>query len=353
MNTTLVLTHDCNLACEYCYSGDKKDIVMSEETAFKAIDFAFDNSSDTKMGLGFFGGEPLLQWELLQKSVEYFHKQLPETVKTVGHTVTTNGTLLTKDKLQWLIDNKFRLGLSIDGNQKSHDALRKLRNGDGSFDQCSRSIKDFVEMKPNGSVISVIDPKNVKDMYKGIVWLYEQGINHLSLSMNFYTEWSRKDLANLKKMYRKLKPFFVKCAKSDRPLHISTISNKIVTGLSKGCRRDRCDFGDKTIVIAPSGNIYPCDRVVGNDDDTNIQMGNIDTGFDLKQRKRIVSESGNSNEECNSCAYQSRCVNWCGCVNYLTTGEIGKADGLICVHEKITIDIADEIIASVKNISFV
>lgn len=352
MQLTLVLTQDCNLRCDYCYAGEKAPTIMSEETAYKAIDFCFENCLESSMGLSFFGGEPLLEWELLQKSVQYFHEHLPKSVTKVGHSVTTNGTLLDREKIAWLKEHHFRLGLSLDGMAETHNILRKLQTGGDSFARCSKSLDDFIEMKPNGSVIIVVDPRNVTGIYKGVVGLYERGVEHITLNMNYYIEWSKRDLRNLKKMYKKLKPFFIKCAKGDRPLHISSISNKIVTTVEESCRKDSCQFGKRSMVVAPSGNIYPCDRVVGSDDDEHIQMGSIHTGFKALNVERVLAESGNSNEECKECIYRSRCVNWCGCVNYLTTGHIGKTSGVVCFHEQVTIDIADEIVAAAKGITF-
>lgn len=352
MQLTLVLTHNCNLSCQYCYAGNKKVDAMTKETAFKAIDFCFDNCLETTMGLSFFGGEPLLEWELLKECVAYFHEKLPSSVKKVGHSVTVNGTLMNREKLQWLIEHHFRVGLSLDGVAETHNILRKMKSGEDSFDLCAKALDDFIELKPNGSVIVVVDPRNVKGLNKGVVALYERGVEHITLNINYYTEWSKRDLSNLKKLYKKLKSFFVKCAKGERPLHISSINNKIVTTVDEKCRKDSCQFGKRTMVVAPSGNIYPCDRVVGNDDDEHIQMGNIATGFKEVNRDRILAESGNSNDECRECVYRSRCVNWCGCVNYLTTGHVGKTSGVVCFHEQLTIDIADAIVASAKGITF-
>jgi len=139
MDLTLSLTHDCNLACTYCYAGPKRCMAMTIETAMRAIDFAFAIPALTRQ-LGFFGGEPLLEWELLRASADYAAAVAGRLGFTFKKTVTTNATLLTEDKAAWLRQNAFWLGLSIDGNRAMHDITRPLRGGGSSFDAVIRGL---------------------------------------------------------------------------------------------------------------------------------------------------------------------------------------------------------------------
>lgn len=206
MEITLVLTHNCNLRCTYCYSGTKKNVDMKKDTAFKAIDFAFENFPDTKKTLSFFGGEPLMKWDLLKDAAEYLYSKA-DTDKVLT-SVTINGTMLTRDKFEWLTLHNFRIGLSIDSNQKSHDILRKMQNRESSFSKCLPALKDFIELKAKADIISVVDPGNIKYIFKGIKWLHDFGIKRISLNPNFYTEWTVKDLGLFKKFYKKLSVFY-------------------------------------------------------------------------------------------------------------------------------------------------
>ena len=139
-------------------------------------------------------------------------------------------------------------------------------------------------------------------------------------------------------------------------MKVNVLDAKIITRLKNGYETsDRCKFGCGEMAIAPSGNIYPCERLVGVDEDGGVCMGSVHTGYDLARKVALLGELGNSDPECASCLLRSRCMNWCGCVNYTTTGAIDSAPGLVCFHEKLAIRVADhlaEILYHEKNRSF-
>ena len=135
MNLTLCLTHACNLACSYCYAGTPRAEAMTPSTAEQAIRFAFP-LTEGDLQLGFFGGEPLLEWPLLQHATKTARQEAGD--RKLVLTVTTNGTQLTAERAQWLADNGFFMGISIDGNRAMHDCTRRSGNGTSSF---SSSLK--------------------------------------------------------------------------------------------------------------------------------------------------------------------------------------------------------------------
>ena len=188
---TLSLTHDCNLGCTYCYSGEKSRRAMSWEVAKASLDFGFGQiRPDDHFQLGFFGGEPLLEWDLLVKSTEYAEKLSEEKGVELRKTVTTNGTLLTPEKVTWLKENDFYPAFSMDGNRAMHDATRPLIGGKSSFDQTVKGLRHLLVDFPDAEVIVVIDPSNIEHLYDSVVFLSEEeDVKRIAINPNFYTEW--------------------------------------------------------------------------------------------------------------------------------------------------------------------
>jgi uncharacterized protein len=118
----------------------------------------------------------------------------------------------------------------------------------------------------------------------------------------------------------------------------------IITGVKGGYAcSDRCKFGCGEIAVAPSGRIYPCERLVGNDDDDSVCIGTVAGGFAPEKYQALLAQRGNRDPECVGCALQERCMNWCGCINYTTTGRIDSTPGIVCFHEKLSIREADRV----------
>ncbi|MBN2685468.1 MAG: SPASM domain-containing protein [Pontiellaceae bacterium] len=106
---------------------------------------------------------------------------------------------------------------------------------------------------------------------------------------------------------------------------------------------DRCSFGEREVAVAPSGNLYPCERLVGDDRNTEMQIGTVFDGFAEGNYLELLRRRGNANAECAECAQKERCMNWCGCINYATTGQINQVAGIVCFHEQLAIEVADRV----------
>ncbi|WP_242855675.1 radical SAM protein [Ruminiclostridium josui] len=144
----LQVTQSCNLRCDYCtYSGSYNNRVhtgknMSWELAKKSIDYLYTHSNEIeKVRISFYGGEPLLRFDLIKKCVEYVKETYPDRITNYG--ITTNGTLLSGEIAEFLINNHFSITISLDGSKKEHDANRKFVNGEGSFDTIINNIKEI------------------------------------------------------------------------------------------------------------------------------------------------------------------------------------------------------------------
>lgn len=354
MDFTLCLTHACNLRCAYCYAGRKFASAMTWDVAKRAVDFSLGQavrraalSGQAPVSqLGFFGGEPLLEWPLLQRATDYAAKESERLGIRLKKTLTTNMTLLDGGKAAWLKAHDFFLGLSLDGNAAMHDTLRRFRNGRGSHAACVRALDFYRGPDASAEVIVVVDPRNIGHLADSVAWLLEMDIRRISLNPNFYTAWSKTALAAWKKAYNRVGDLYLERYRAGAPVRINVFDGKIRVHLQEGYAPcDRCGFGEKEIAVAPSGNIYPCERVVGDDTGVELRIGDVFKGFDPERRGRILARRGNTVEDCATCGLRDRCMNWCCCINHATTGAIDRVDGRVCFHERMTIAAADRVAA--------
>jgi len=352
MDFTLCLTHACNLRCGYCYAGGKSGRKMTWDTARQAIDFALDhtlNRSQTlgtpkEAQIGFFGGEPLMEWHLLQQAATYASERADRDAIALKKTLTTNMTLLDEPKADWLRTHGFYLGLSLDGNAAMHDTLRRFPNNAGSHAIAAQALRFFRGPHPGGEVIVVVDPRNVAHLADSVEWLLAEDIRSISLNPNFYIEWPEPALATWQEASERIGDLVIAQYRAGIPVRINVIDGKIRVHIKEGYAPcDRCGFGDNEIAIAANGNIYPCERIVGDDTNEALRIGNVFTGFDARKRATIVASRGNSVKDCQDCPLLSRCMNWCSCINYATTGAINRVDGLVCHHERMVIGVADRV----------
>lgn len=352
MDVTLCLTHACNLRCGYCYAGPKSARRMTWETAREALDFAFDHSEKQAAGgsrpaavqLGFFGGEPLLEWDLLQRASNHAGAEAGRRGIRLKRTVTTNMSLLGEARAAWLLEQRFFVGLSLDGNRAMHDTHRRTAAGGPSHDLCAPALRFFRGPDANGEVIVVVDPRNVGFLAEAVAWLIDQDLRRISLNPNFTASWDPAALELWHDAYQRIGDQYVACFRQQRPVVINVFDGKIRARVNGGYRPcDRCGFGTNEIAVSAAGFFYPCERLVGDDSNVAMRIGHVHDGFYPDRRMHLLAARGNHVAECATCPVRERCVNWCGCVNYASTGFIDRVPGVVCHHERQSIAAADRV----------
>ncbi|MEI6673537.1 MAG: radical SAM protein [Verrucomicrobiota bacterium] len=352
MNFTLCLTRACNMRCSYCYAVDKRDAPMTWETAQQAIDFSLaETLSRARLRgraavtqLGYFGGEPLLEWDLLQRSAAYADAECARLDIILKKTVTTNMSLLDVEKSAWLRDRQFHVGLSLDGTADRHDRLRRMADGSPSHARCAAALRYFGGADATYAVILVIDPLNVDGLAASLGWLVEQDLRSFILNPNFHARWSADTLARWHAEIKKIGGLYAAGFRAGRPLRIDVFDSKIeahIANRPQGC--EQCGFGGTEIAIAPDGAIYPCVRIVGADHRKGVRIGHVNSGIDWEALRRIAPSGSLSNVQCADCAARARCENRCACVNLATTGEVNRVSGVVCHHERRVIETADAV----------
>jgi uncharacterized protein len=333
---TLQVTQQCNLRCGYCaYSGiydnnrTHSNKRMSFDTAKKAIDFFLErNSALADITIGFYGGEPLLEFELIKQCVEYAKSQVEG--KRISFNITTNGTLLSSDIVDYLADNEFKLSVSLDGSKDEHDVNRRFANGQGSFDTVINNIKEIRERYPEYDkqivILTTINPYmaldcvleyfSTDDVLKDKYIMFNP---MKETSLSYEITYDQK--FHMVRAYEYVKMLFSLIGKLDQkyvsPLAYS-LKEKIETdwkGLNKRTRlspfmhhNGPCLVGVRRVFVRVDGALFPCERVSETLD--YFKIGTLEEGFDLAKIRKLINIGQLTENECRQC-WNLKCCSIC------------------------------------------
>ena len=327
----LFIAQKCNQSCAYCYGGDGEyggSGMMSEETAYKSIDWLLEQSREAEqVYVGFFGGEPLLNFRLMKAAVSYSRNKESETGKKINFSVFTNATLLNDEIIEFLEVNQFSIHVSFDGPKAIQDAQRPFRGGIGSWDILVPKLKRLLKSFPEtGCRATVFDFSDLLSVEKA---LHEIGFKNTDLVLaapSLFTNQS--DAINYERVLegveREAKLFYEKIKVRDE----SWFNGKKVKGLwgrslrqgvelfLNGQRRMfRCAAGRRYVAISAQGEIYPCHRLVGIDEH---HLGGIsETDIERKIYHVPVYEQ---QSKCEKCIAKHLCLGGCYHENLGATG---------------------------------
>lgn len=351
MKVTLSLTHRCNLSCEYCYSGRKLSQDMSEATAQEIVDLAINMTPPgQRIEFGFFGGEPLLRFDLIKRITGYIREKEQETGTPVSLGVTTNGTLLTEPILDFFREEGVGLCISLDGPAHIHDQNRCYRDGRGSFRDVARNLGLALERLGKLQVNAVYGPNTIDSLPNTILFLTRLGVSAIHVNPDILTPWGESTCAKLRETYMQVANGYIQSYERGQEIAVNLIDSKIILLLKGGYEdRDKCGMGETEWGFAPSGDIYPCERFVTADANPPLHLGNIRTGLDQTRLSSLLKHRGNRNEECRACEFQGYCMNWCGCTNYYMTGYTDLVSQMMCESEKAAIRAAKEVLISLRS----
>ena len=340
MQYTLHLTNACNLSCAYC-GAKKSHEFMSEGTARKAIDIAL-SETDTSVGIGFYGGEPLLCKKLIYEIVRYARsKNTPG--KKIFFKLTTNGLLLDDAFLQYAKQENTLISLSLDGNKQAHDTNRKNHAGHGSYDEILPIIPKLLAQNRYTTVMMTVSPNTVSHFYDSLKSIYSLGFMNIICSMDYSADWNERHLNELKRQYKKIAEYYYQNTVAEKKFFFSPFESKINSHIRrKEYCAERCKLGFEQISVAADGALYPCVQFVDNHD---YKIGDVNAGIDQKRRKEIYEQSHEEQPECKECAVKQRCLHNCSCINMTSTSDINKPSPVLCAVERMLIQIADDVAA--------
>jgi len=338
MKLTLHLTDKCNLNCDYCFVP-RSDKVMSFETAKAAVDFACRNSKAT--GLLFYGGEPLLEKQLIYDIVEYTQFIKLKTRHDFIYKITTNGTLLDEDFLKMSQKVSLTVGFSHDG--PFQDRFRFLNEGGVTFSILEEKIDLLLKYQPYAVAMSVIDPSYAHNIMEVINFLFGKGFKYLHFSLNYSTAapWTESHLEILKEQYKKIGQLYMDLKRKEHKFYISMFDMKILS-LIKGKQYsiDRMKLARNQPSVAPDGKMYFSSKYIDN---PYFEIGDVFNGIDTKKQDKIFADGAKPSEVCQGCAILHRC-NYAYDSLVAIKNEIKvKVPPMQCANEQIITPIADNV----------
>ncbi len=353
----LHICHDCNLRCRYCFADEgayhSAREFMSEETAKKAIDFLIANSGNRKMlEVDFFGGEPLMCLQTIKNVVAYARSEAEKAGKKFLFTTTTNALLLDDDAIDFFNREMENVVLSLDGRKEVHDAIRKTKNGKGSFDLVIENIKKFVRSRGGKSyyVRGTFTAKNL-DFSKDVIFLAESGFDSISMEPVVTDiedlEIKSEHIPTVLKEYENLCDKYLEKFDNGEGFNFFHFNVDLDGGVCLQKKVSACGAGNEYFSVTPNGDIYPCHQFAG---DKNFLMGNV---YDGKLDKNIREKFANSclftREECGDCFAKFICSGGCSANNYHFEGDINKPYKATCEMMKKRIECGMHVLAHKKS----
>lgn len=336
---TLMITQQCNLRCKYCYGKDgeySNKGIMDFSVAKRAVDFFVNQAPSDALGICFFGGEPLINFDLIKEVITYIRSIENSTTKRFTFAMTTNGTLINKEIRKFIEDNKISLTISIDGTQEMNDVNRYYANKKGIYDDIKSNIKDIntytiaraTIAPPNYDVTTSINHLAERFEFNSIAWA--EADNLLSDSDYEKVKKSTLELIDILEEY-------INKGQYEIVKKYHTFLNMLSKFNSDGLRSKGCGAGSNLMAVDIDGKIYPCHRFVGLEE---FVMGNVvDNRLVEKDFYSIIDL--NNFEKCQSCLAKSICGGGCINENYYATESINIPSEKHC---KFRIDIVNRML---------
>lgn len=334
----LNVSHLCNLRCEYCfadggtYNGAAEN--MSLDVALKAIDMIVSKSANRhNLEVDFFGGEPLLNFDVVKKTVEYARSIEKAHNKNFRFTITTNAILLNDEIIDFFNKEMYNVVVSIDGRRSVHDCVRKTASGKGSFDTAIKNALRFKQLRKGQYYIRGTYTALNKDFSKDVLFLNDLGFDQLSiepvvLPENHRLAIKKEDIEQLKAEYDKLAEAYVERRKGEKWFNFFHFMLDIYNGPCESKRLVGCGAGNDYVAVAPNGNIYPCHQFDGEKD---YVIGNVlDGSFNTEIPKFFAENNLLKKDKCRNCWAKYYCSGGCAANAIKYGGGINKPYELSC-----------------------
>lgn len=323
----LQVTQQCNLRCQYCvYSGGytnrhHANRIMTLDLAKKGIDYFIAHSFENNdLYLSFYGGEPLLQFDLIKEAVSYINSKVEG--KRVYFSMTTNATLLKGEIADYLVENDFEITISLDGSQEEHDKNRKFVNGQGSFTTIMKNIKELMRKYPEYvkeriRFNTVISPKVnmacVKEFFDTDEVMSDTSILFNTVNENnSLTEIEFEDNFFIVRKYEYIKLLLMMIGRIDKKyvsklvLRSRISIDLLIKSLSKHKEistimhhNGPCIAGARRLFINADGDFYPCEKV--SECKGDVCLGNIENGINIEKAKKLINIGNLTKDKCLTC----------------------------------------------------
>ncbi len=353
----LHVSHDCNLRCQYCFADEgayhSVREVMSFETAKAAIDFLIRESGSRKvLEADFFGGEPLMNLDVVKRTVYYAKEVAAKRGKRFLFTTTTNGLLLDDETIAFFNEEMENVVLSLDGRPEVHDAVRKTVSGKGSYAAVIEKIKKFVRSRGDKHyyVRGTFTAKNL-DFSKDVLFLADQGFDSISMEPVVTDipglQIKEEHLPAIEKEYERLCDEYIAREERGEGFHFFHFNIDLEGGPCLSKRVSACGAGNEYFSVVPNGDIYPCHQFAG---DKKWLMGNVFEGkLDAAIREKFASSCLFTRKKCGDCFAKFICSGGCNANNYHYCGDIDTPYEMTCAMMKKRVECAMHVLAARKS----
>ena len=327
----LHVAHTCNLNCSYCFASQGKyhgeRALMSFEVGKRALDFLIENSGRrTNLEVDFFGGEPLMNWDVVKRLVEYARTQEEPHHKKFRFTLTTNGMLIDDEVIDFANREMSNVVLSLDGRKEIHDALRVDYAGKGSYDRIVPKFQKLVKARGGKNyymrgTFTHANPDFTKDLFH----MADLGFTELSMepvvcAPGDSAALTSEDIEIVKQQYELLAVDMLRREKEGKPITFYHYMLDLTGGPCIYKRISGCGSGTEYMAVTPWGDLYPCHQFVGEE---KYKLGNIWDGVtNTELREEFRSCNAYARKECDDCWARLYCSGGCAANAYHATGSI-------------------------------
>lgn len=317
----LHVAHDCNMRCSYCFAstGDfnqHKRTLMSEEVARKAIDFVLEKSADRQnIEIDFFGGEPLMNFDVVKKTVDYARSKEKKHHKNFRFTITTNGILLNDEIQEYVNQNMHNVVISLDGRKPVNDRMRKTVSGEGSYDIILPKFQKLAKSRGQDQYyIRGTFTKYNLDFASDVMHFFDKGFEQISIEpvvteSNQPYAIGEEDLEKIYNEYEKLAKWIIGIRQNGEFVNFFHFMIDLNQGPCVIKRLRGCGAGNEYLAVTPDGDIYPCHQFVGMDD---FKMGSVFNGeLDWSIKQKFIDLNVYAKEDCKNCWAKFYCSGGC------------------------------------------
>lgn len=348
---TWIITEDCNCRCKYCFI-DKNPKKSNIKVGKAMIDWMFNSEiskDDKNLQLTFFGGEPLTEFDLLKKIVIYGMEKSKKTGKNISYSITTNGTLLSGEKLDWILNNDIGILFSIDGKKEFHNRYRVFADGKGSYDRTMEDLDKLLQAKPQVVARMTYVPDTIPYLFENYKFLLED-LHFQSCAPTFATDPHMKlnedEIKELNKQFKLIEDYEINRAKQGKKVAFNYIHKCIRQILTNKKLPSPCGAGKKYLAIGTEGGIFPCHRFTQW---AEWELGNIFSGYiNQELRDKCGKFDCEVNEDCKKCQVLF-CGGQCLASNYVNYKDITKHSQSNCAVATRQFRAAKRVYEEIKN----
>lgn len=363
----LHVAHGCNMDCEYCFAGkgeySGKSGIMSLEVGKRALDYLVENSGSRRhLEVDFFGGEPLINWDVCKELVKYGRELEKKHDKIFNFTLTTNGVLIDDDVIDFTNREMGNVVLSMDGRRETHDRMRHSKSGGGTYDSIMDNFRALVDSRTEEGaerrskeyyMRGTYTAYN-KDFSRDVIAMADLGFRETSIEPvvsdpDVPYALHEEDLPQLFEEYEKLALEMLEREKRGEGFNFYHYTVDLTGGPCIYKRVSGCGVSTEYLAVTPIGDLYPCHQFVGDDE---MIVGNIYDGITHPETVDIFRGNNNlyTRDECRNCWAKLYCAGGCAANNYHSNGDINKVYKFGCELQRKRIECAIMLAAARRDI---